>query len=629
MQIRQRVVTLSLMLANMLAFAWSRHAIGTFEDPAWTQGLLLNGAEFAPLTLDTQWYRLFTHLFLHGNLMHLAFNMYALFTVGSEVERITGPIKFLWIYFLCGFTASLASLVFNLFAIGVGASGAIFGLFGFSLVAQIVESRKQEKPIAPLLINFIIFLGVNLLYAKALNADNAAHMGGLAGGIVLGITSLFNRTYHQVKAEYLILPLLILLFLSLPRYPVTYFKFFQEILATEDSAQALFKRPNLSDEVYVKHFKQMDAAWDTAQQMLDAQPYLPEALHQDTFRLRKYIALRRLENNFRINLVEKESYRYLDSIEWSQQQMQPYYQLDYPLTQLLPIRKKETDTTAQPLLYPVKIWYNDEWEEVPGPPAAFYRIGQQDSMHLWQGWVRDYYSNGAIQMKGFYTDGRKDGAFLYYSNRNTYEQAGRYKKEIPVGKWEVFHYNGTLKSEEYYEPEYFMKNLWDSLGVLRVKEGEGLVQRYHPNGVLAEQGAYLKGKKEGRWIGYHANGQMYFEEYFLNGRLVRGRSRTTEGLQFVYDESSLFPMPEAGFENYTNYLRNAVRTLNPTEHGMVKIWFRVTVNRVLTDFQVDQSLAPALDAKAIELLKAGPAWLPARDHGHRLRNGWSTVVVVF
>lgn len=629
MEFRNRVITLALVLSNLLVFIVSWYTIGTTKDPQWSQGLLFNGAEFAPLTLDREWYRIVTHLFLHGNFLHLAFNMYALFTVGSEVERTTGPIKFLWIYFLCGFTASLASLYFNLFTIGVGASGAIFGLFGFSLVIQIAESRKADRPIIPLVINFGIFLGVNLLYAKLLNADNAAHIGGLVGGLILGVITLWDNSYKRVRAEYLTLIVSVIVFFLLPRYQVSYFKFFQRVITIEDSSKALFQKQNISDAEYLNNFKKYDRYWDSARVMLDAHTYLPEALHQDTFRLRRYIHWRKQENNFRILLLEKESYRYMDSIEMSQQRLQPYFQLDYPLTQLLPIRDPEKDTLVKPTLYPVKIWYNDEWEEVAGPPAAFYRLGQKDTAGVWQGPVRDYFNSGKVQMKGSYKNGRRDGVFLYYSDHNTYESAGRYINEIPVGKWERFHPNGRLKSEEYFEPEYFMKNMWDSLGNPLVINGEGHVKFYYPNGKLAETGTYRNGKKEGMWLGYHTNGQLYYEEIFAMGGLLQGRSITEDGQRFVYDASSLFPIPESGYFHLQAYIQRKVKDLNPSNHGLVKVWFRVTVNRVLTDFQIDKSLTPDLDAQAIEFLKAGPSWLPARDHGHQMRNGWATVTIEF
>jgi membrane associated rhomboid family serine protease/antitoxin component YwqK of YwqJK toxin-antitoxin module len=626
---RKFPTTLLLMVINGVVFLYCYISIGTFTDPFWIQGLLFRGAEFAPLSLDKEWHRLFTHLFMHGNVMHLLFNLYALFSVGSEVEQITGTKKFLWIYFLGGFTASLASLYFNLFTIGVGASGAIFGLFGFSLVVQIAESRKNDHPVVPIIINFIIFLVVNLLFAKALNADNSAHMGGLAGGLILGVISLFNASYRTMKVEYLLLPVCVSLFFSLPRYPVTYFKFFQKVLTIEDSTALLFEKKNLSDAEFLKGFKKFYYAWDTAQAMLDALPYLPAELHADTSKLKRYIALRKVEANARINLIEKESYRYMDSIALAQEKMQPYMQLDYSLMMMRPIKNEKQDSLPPSQLERVQVWYNDEWVELPGPPGTYYRIGQRDSLGRWQGAVRDFYKNGSVQMKGVYHDNQRDGIFIYYSDHNTYQSAGRYDHERAVGKWERFHDNGTLMSEEYYIDDYFIKNMWDADGNQLVKDGFGKYEKRYSNGVVAEVGEYKEGRKEGTWYGRHANGSLYFQEFFNNGKLVSGRSRTPDGQTYVYDESSFFPMPEGGNVNLVQYLSKRVKALNSNEHGRVHLIFRVTTSSAITDFDVIKSLNKELDAKAIEFIKEGPKWIPAREHGHLKQTGWGTVSVEF
>lgn len=628
--LRKFPATLLLILINALVFLYCYYSIGTFTNPFWTQGLLFRGAEFAPLSLDKEWYRLFTHLFMHGNVMHLLFNMYALFSVGSEVEQVTGTKKFLWVYFLGGFTASLASLYFNLFTVGVGASGAIFGLFGFSLVIQLAESRKNDHPVVPIVFNFIVFLVVNLLFAEALNADNSAHMGGLAGGLILGVISLFNTSYRAMMAEYLLLPVCVSLFFALPRYPVTYFNFFQKVLYVEDSISQLFKQKNLSDADFLTGFKKQYAEWDTARAMLDAHTYLPEELHSDTSKLKHYIALRKQEAGFRINLIQNESYRYLDSIAWVQEKVQPYMQLDHPLTMMRPIKnEEEPDSIPSSSLERVQVWYNEEWEELPGPPGSYYRIGQRDSLGRWQGAVRDFYKDGTVQMKGSYDNNERDGVFLYYSDHNTYESAGRYDHERAVGKWERFHNNGNLLSEEYYIDGYFMKNMWDSEGNQLVKDGAGKYVHYYDNGMIAEEGEYKEGQKEGIWYGHHANGSMYFEEFFNNGRLVNGRSRTLDGQTYVYDESSFYPMPEGGNAKLVQYIKQRAKELNPADHGRVHLAFRVTTNGVITEFKVSKSLNKELDAKAIEFIKEGPKWIPAREHGHVKQTGWGLVSVEF
>lgn len=607
-------------------FAYLRFKLGTFSEPVWTQGLLFNGAEFAPLTLGKEWPRLFTHLFLHGNLAHLFFNMYALFTAGQEVEKITGLRKFLFIYFLCGFTASLASLYFNLFAIGVGASGAIFGLFGFLLVIQLVESRRNDRPITPIIINFLIFLGVNILFARVLNADNAAHLGGLAGGVVLGISSLLNASYKTVRVEWVLIPMCGLLFSVLPKYQVTYFDFFQKILKIEDSTQALYKKPNLTNEKFLERYRGYQLAWDTALTMLHAHTYLPQELHADTFKLSRYIELNKQEGKYRILMIENESYRYLDSIEWSQQQMQPYYQLDYPLTQLRLIKQQKQDTSK---LLSKQVWYNENWEEIEGQSGAYYRIGMVDSLNRWQGPLRDYYNNGEVQMKGRYENNQRHGIFIYYTNHNTYLSAGRYDKERAVGKWEHFYQNGQIKSEEYFLDDYYMKNIWDSLGSYMVKDGEGKFETWHSNGVISEVGTYKDGRKEGLWEGSHRDGTLYFEEFFSKGRLIRGRSRLLDGQTFVYDQSSLYPMPKGGNAKLVEHIKKEVEKINPKTRGRVVLAFRVSVNQTLSEFLVDKSLTPELDAKAVEIVKSGPEWLPGREHGHKAQNGWGWVTVEF
>ncbi len=627
---RRFPATLLLIIINVLVFLYCYVSIGTFSDPVWTQGLLFRGAEFAPRSLDKEWYRLFTHLFLHGNFMHLLFNMYALFSAGSEVEQITGTKKFLWIYFLAGFTASLASLYFNLFTIGVGASGAIFGLFGFSLVVQIAESRKNNHPVMPIVVNFIIFLVVNLLFAKVLNADNAAHMGGLAGGLLIGMFSLFNISYQTIKTEYIFLLVGVFLFFALPRYPVAYFNFFQKILNIEDSTSQLFEKSNLSDDDFLKSFKQHYTEWDTARMMLEAIPSLPKALHSDTSTLKQYIALRKQEAAFRIHLIERESYRYTDSIEEVQGKLQNFTKLDYPLTMLRPIKNPVRHDSLPPSnLESVQVWYNNEWEELPGPPGTYYRIGQRDSLGQWQGPVRDFYKNGLVQMKGSYHDNQQDGIFIYYSDHHTYQSAGRYEKQRAIGKWEHFHDNGNLMSEEYFLDDYFMKNRWDSAGNQLVKDGAGKYVHYYSNGVVSEEGEYKDGRKAGTWYGRHANGAIYFEEFFNNGRLVSGRSRTLDGQTYLYDESSLFPMPEGGNAQLMQYLGKRVKALNPSVQGRVTLIFRVTINKLITDFHVTKSLNKELDAKAIEFIKEGPQWMPAREHGHLPQVGWGVVSVEF
>ncbi len=622
--------TLGLIAINVIVFVYTYVEAGSPNNGDWTLSLLRLGAQFNPLTLDTEWYRMFTHMFLHGGILHLAVNMFALFSVGSDIEILVGAKKFTFVYFISGIASALNSLYWGLFTIGVGASGAIFGLFGFSLMINIFLSRRSGKSMTPVLINFAVFVGINLMIAKSVNADNAAHMGGLAAGMLIGLYALVKgegAAFLKIKIEYFMIPVLLLVYFTLPRYQVHYYKFFQSVLSAEDSTRQRLKG-NLTDEQYLKVFNKNISQWDTALAMLNRQSYLPPELSADTLKLRRYIGFRKKENEYKKKMIERESYVYLDSIENVNRQMPQFMSLDFALS----FRRKDSeetlpkDTSSREL---IKVFYDSDWVETPSPPAAYYRIGYRDSVGRWDGEVRDFYENGDIQMKGSYNKNKRDGVFLYYSDHHTYTSAGRYRNDRSIGKWETYHNNGTLASEVYYDNDYFLKNLWDSLGNQLVINGRGAEIRKYPNGVVATEGEYRNGHKDGYWYGRHENGDMYFEETYGQGRLIRGKSRNLQGQTFVYDASSVFPLPQEGFAKFRAYLKSATAKVRTEQPQHVKISFRVTKKGVLTDLNIEESSSAALSSKAIEILLNGPAWVPAKIHGDRAEDGFAFVEISF
>jgi membrane associated rhomboid family serine protease len=142
------------------------------------------------LVATGEYWRLFTVALLHENPLHLAFNMYALYIVGPVVERIYGWKLYLFMYLACDLAASVASFVFGDPLIGsVGASGAIFGLFGCLFVAGRLHNPildRQSRNLAAQVGTLIIF---NLVYGFTLGAgsiDIFAHVGGLLAGAWLG-----------------------------------------------------------------------------------------------------------------------------------------------------------------------------------------------------------------------------------------------------------------------------------------------------------------------------------------------------------------------------------------------------------------------------------------------------------
>lgn len=130
-------------------------------------------------------WRLFTSMFLHGGFLHLVYNGIALVFVGMHVEPLLGRIKFSIYFILSGIASGLASIIWNDNVISVGASGAIFGLFGLAIFVDYFKTKSfsSNKYLIPL---FAIFAGINFIYGLVVpNTDNAGHFGGFLAGVVL------------------------------------------------------------------------------------------------------------------------------------------------------------------------------------------------------------------------------------------------------------------------------------------------------------------------------------------------------------------------------------------------------------------------------------------------------------
>lgn len=158
----------------------------------------LFGAQINPLVAEGQWWRLLTAAFLHANTTHILFNMWALYVFGPQLEREVGSLPFLGLY--AGSALAGGALFYVLAPSGnaVGASGAIFGLFGAWLVAA-YRGRHTTAGQA----NFrqlLVLLGINLALplVPGFNIAWQAHLGGLLAGLVValawGVPAVRRRT---------------------------------------------------------------------------------------------------------------------------------------------------------------------------------------------------------------------------------------------------------------------------------------------------------------------------------------------------------------------------------------------------------------------------------------------------
>lgn len=143
---------------------------------------LLLGAKVNSAIAQGQWWRLVTPIFLHAGLLHIGFNMYALYVIGPEVEGPLGHARFLFLYMHAGVAGVLLSLVMSAKP-SVGASGAIFGL----VAAQAVYLYRHRDAFGELgrrrFMNIVMVMLINLaIGASAAQIDNWGHLGGLLGG---------------------------------------------------------------------------------------------------------------------------------------------------------------------------------------------------------------------------------------------------------------------------------------------------------------------------------------------------------------------------------------------------------------------------------------------------------------
>jgi len=180
-------ITPVLVALNVLVFALIVIVNRAWVGVSW-QTYINWGANYGPLTTEGQWWRLLTSLFLHGGLWHLLANMWVLWNAGRLTERLYGNGRYALIWFGSGLAATMTSVVWNPTTVSIGASGAIFGVLGAFLAHAIKPSTRL--PMRILAVHWIstavfaLFSLINGWFDQGI--DNAAHLGGLLMGLVLG-----------------------------------------------------------------------------------------------------------------------------------------------------------------------------------------------------------------------------------------------------------------------------------------------------------------------------------------------------------------------------------------------------------------------------------------------------------
>ncbi len=200
-----------LLVINFVFFCLIAASSDSFFFPN-TNALIFWGAKDPVLIAKGEWWRFIMPIFLHFGVIHFVLNSLALKVVGSYLEPLVGAFWFLLIYMVSGITGNVLSSLCNV-SLGAGASGAIFGLVGLGmLIEQLINKKERIKKIysgpftSMAILNILIAFLFNFLSLLAdsvsIGIDNAAHIGGLGSGIILGSVMIFLKPNRLISKNY-------------------------------------------------------------------------------------------------------------------------------------------------------------------------------------------------------------------------------------------------------------------------------------------------------------------------------------------------------------------------------------------------------------------------------------------
>jgi len=191
-------VLLDVNIAVYLAMVLCGLGVASFQN----DDLIAWGANYGPLLHGIGLLRLITSQFVHGGLMHLASNMYGLIFAGVVLQPVLRNWGMVTAYLTCGLAGAIMSAVMHPDGASVGASGAIMGLWGIVLVLAMVDDPRISEGRAFVLINAALFVGLTLVTGFAQpGIDNAAHLGGVVMGALIGAALFFTRDRHAVHGH--------------------------------------------------------------------------------------------------------------------------------------------------------------------------------------------------------------------------------------------------------------------------------------------------------------------------------------------------------------------------------------------------------------------------------------------
>ncbi len=295
------------------------------------------GANFRPLTLSGEPWRLITCCFLHFGILHLLMNLYALVYIGALSEGILGKAQFLSAYLLGGIASSTVSLWWHLDSVSAGASGAIFCMFGVFLAllsTDLIDKSTQKK----VFYNLLLLVGLNFLLGLKAGIDNAAHFGGFVSGVIIGYAYVPGMRESAEKndkyAAMGILSVVVLLFSiimykGLPNDFPKYEKAMNAFVDFEQNGLSFYRLSDYSSkELLLLNLDQASIpAWQRAKEVLDGTDTLEisEALHNNADALKEYCDIRIKTLNLIRQKIDEETTKYDSQIKEYHNQLEKLF----------------------------------------------------------------------------------------------------------------------------------------------------------------------------------------------------------------------------------------------------------------------------------------------------------------
>jgi len=252
-------------------------------------------------------------------------------------------------------------------------------------------------------------------------------------------------------------------------------------------------------------------------------------------------------------------------------------------------------------------YYDAQWQEIEKIKAVYYsEMYTHSSGKLY---VKDYYSDGQVQMEGYFLDSgkkQKEGTFTYYHPNGKISSKGVYKANKRSGTWIWYYSNDAIEEKGNFNKNGLRSGYWE--GFYRSEQ-----QKYTGN--------YKKGQRTGVWNWHHLNGTISAEEVYQNDELIRADYFTLLGAPCKDVESTCgdaqpsFPGGEIALQEYIKKnLNYPLGASKDKAYGTVWVRFTVRVDGEIQDVILSKGSHWALNAEALSIIKSMPKWVPGKKH---------------